>query len=41
MRRLVHHVGMTVDGMIAGPGGSVDFFPVTPGVIAVLSYAGK
>ncbi|TNY38398.1 dihydrofolate reductase family protein [Thermomonospora catenispora] len=33
MRRLVYYVGMSIDGFIAGPGGEVDFFPVTPDVV--------
>ncbi len=37
MRKLVYYVGATIDGYIAGPDGSVDFFPVTPDVIEFLT----
>ena len=37
MRRLVYVVGASVDGFIAGPGGEVDFYPLTPDVLAVLA----
>lgn len=30
-------VGASVDGFIAGPGGEVDFYPVTPDVVAMLA----
>jgi dihydrofolate reductase len=33
LRKLVYYVGATIDGFIAAPNGSVDFFPVTPDVI--------
>ena len=37
MRRLVYVVGASVDGFIAGPSGEVDFYPVTPDVVALLA----
>ena len=37
VRRLVYVVGASVDGFIAGPGGEVDFYPVTPDVVAMLA----
>lgn len=37
MRRLTYYVGMSLDGYIAGPNGDVDFFPVTPDVVAFIS----
>ncbi|KJQ54580.1 dihydrofolate reductase family protein [Microbacterium sp. SA39] len=30
MRELTYHIGVTLDGFIAGPQDEVDFFPVTP-----------
>jgi dihydrofolate reductase len=33
----VYVVGASVDGFIAGPGGEVDFYPLTPDVLAVLA----
>lgn len=38
MRRLVYVVGASVDGFIAGPGGEVDFYPVTEDVVALLAH---
>ncbi|GAA5097425.1 dihydrofolate reductase family protein [Nocardia iowensis] len=29
MRKLVYFVGMSLDGYIAGPGGTIDFYPVS------------
>ena len=29
MRKLVYYIGATLDGYIAGPGGEVDFFPLS------------
>jgi dihydrofolate reductase len=37
VRKLVYYVGVTIDGFIAGPDGSADFFPVTPDVIEFLT----
>jgi dihydrofolate reductase len=37
VRKLVYYVGATIDGYIAGPDGSVDFFPVTADVIEFLT----
>ncbi|TWF77202.1 dihydrofolate reductase [Pseudonocardia hierapolitana] len=39
MRKLVYYVGTTIDGFIAAPDGSADFYPVTPDVIEFLSTA--
>ncbi|MEU4597721.1 dihydrofolate reductase family protein [Nocardia sp. NPDC023988] len=36
MRKLVYYIGVTLDGYIAGPGGEVDFYPVTPEYEAAL-----
>ena len=36
MRKLTYYVGSSVDGFIAGPGGSVDFFPVADDVISFI-----
>jgi dihydrofolate reductase len=37
VRRLVYVVGASIDGCIAGPGGEVDFYPVTADVAALLA----
>jgi len=33
LRKLVYYVGASIDGFIAAPDGTYDFFPVTPDVI--------
>ncbi|AVL99472.1 deaminase [Gordonia iterans] len=33
MRNLVYYIGATIDGYIAGPGGAVDFIPVTADLV--------
>jgi len=33
----VYVVGASVDGFIAGPGGEVDFYPLTSDVLALLA----
>jgi dihydrofolate reductase len=37
VRKLVYYVGATIDGYIAAPDGSVDFFPVTPDVVGFIT----
>jgi dihydrofolate reductase len=37
VRKLVYYVATTIDGYIAAPDGSADFFPVTPDVIEFLT----
>ncbi|WP_132991912.1 dihydrofolate reductase family protein [Gordonia zhaorongruii] len=34
MRKLVYYIGVSLDGYIAGPGGEVDFFPVSDELVA-------
>jgi dihydrofolate reductase len=37
VRKLVYYVGMTIDGFIAAPDGTFDFFPVTPDVVEFIT----
>ncbi|WP_454301759.1 dihydrofolate reductase family protein [Salana multivorans] len=34
MRKLVYYIGATLDGYIAGPGGEIDFFPLSEEMLA-------
>lgn len=34
MRKLVYFIGVSIDGMIAGPGGETDFHPLDPDMVA-------
>ncbi len=36
MRKLVYFVGVSIDGMMAGPADEVDFYPLTPDMVAYL-----
>jgi dihydrofolate reductase len=36
VRKLVYYVGMSIDGFISGPGGEVDFLPVTDDVVGFI-----
>jgi dihydrofolate reductase len=34
VRKLVYFIGVSIDGMIAGPGGETDFHPLAPDMVA-------
>lgn len=36
MRKLVYFIGVSIDGVMAGPAGEVDFYPLTPDMVARL-----
>jgi dihydrofolate reductase len=36
MRKLAYFIGVSIDGMIAGPAGETDFYPLTPDMVAHL-----
>jgi dihydrofolate reductase len=37
MRKLTYYVGMSLDGYLAAPDGTADFYPVTPDVVEFIS----
>lgn len=39
MPRLVYYIGATLDGYIAGPGGEIDFFPLSDEMLAWIADA--